>query len=145
MRTMDEIVTDALREQRISAVLLAGFALGALLLVAMGLFGVVSGSVARRRGELAVRLAIGATHGRVLRLVAGEGGRLIAVGMLIGLPGVFMFGQAMRHVLIGISPFDPLTLTTVATGLAAVALFACYLAARRVTAIEPSLMLRAEG
>ena len=70
---MDEIVGDALRQQRVSAVLVAGFALGALLLAAMGLFGVISGSVTRRRHELAVRLALGADHRTVLRLVLGEG------------------------------------------------------------------------
>jgi putative ABC transport system permease protein len=145
MQTMDEIVTDALRQQRISAVLIAGFALGALLLVAMGLFGVIAGSVARRRGELAVRLALGATHGSVLRLVIGEGARLIALGLLIGVPGIYLSGQAIRSVLIGVSPFDAPTLISVAVGLAGVALLACYLAARRVTSIEPSSMLRDEG
>jgi putative ABC transport system permease protein len=145
MRTMEEIVTDAIRQQRISAVLVAGFALGALLLVAMGLFGVIAGSVARRRGELAVRLALGATHRGVLGLVMREGARLVALGLLIGVPGVYMSGQAIRSVLIGVSPFDAPTLISVAIGLAAVALLACYLAARRVTSIDPSQMLRDEG
>lgn len=145
VRTMDEIVTNALRQERISAVLIAGFALGALLLVAVGLFGVISGSVARRRGELAVRLALGATHSRVLRLVVGEGARLIVFGLFIAIPGIYISGQAIRGVLIGVSPFDALTLISVAIGLAAVALLACYLAARRVTGIDPSRMLRDEG
>jgi putative ABC transport system permease protein len=141
-RTMDEIVTDALRQQRISAVLIAGSALGALLLVGVGLFGVVSGSVTRRRGELAVRLALGATHRRVLGLVIGEGAQLIGMGLLIGLPGVYVSGQAIRSVLVGVSPFDAPTLSGVAIGMAGVALFVCYLAARRVISIEPSRALR---
>ena len=145
LRTMDEIVSDTLRQERISAVLIAGFGLGALLLVAIGLFGVISGSVVRRRGELAVRIALGATHNHVLRLVLGEGAQLIALGLLIGIPGIYMSGQALRSVLIGVSPFDAPTLIAVVIGLAAVALFACYLAARRVTVIDPSRMLREDG
>src|SRR5262249_31628076 len=95
-RTMNEIVTDALRQQRISTVLIAGFALGALLLLLMGLFGVISGSVARRRGELAVRMALGATHGRVIKLVVSEGAQLLAMGFLLGLPGIYVTGRVMH-------------------------------------------------
>jgi putative ABC transport system permease protein len=145
VRTMDQIVAEARGRERISAVLIAGLALGALLLVAMGLFGVISGSVARRRGELAVRLALGATHGRVMRLAVGEGARLVALGLLLGIPGVYMSGQAIRGILIGISPFDAPTLVVVGAGLTAVTLCACYVAARRVAAIEPSTLLREEG
>jgi putative ABC transport system permease protein len=144
LRTMDEIVDDALRQQRVSAVLIASFALGALLLVAMGLFGVVSGSVTRRRHELAVRLALGADHPRVLRLVLGEGVRLVGVGVLIGVPGIYVAGGVLRGVLVGVSPSDPLTLLAVALGLAVVAMVACYLPARRVLRIEPAQALRQE-
>ena len=79
-RTMDEIVDQALSPQKIGAALISAFAIGALLLAAMGLFGVVSGSVTRRRHELAVRLALGADHGRVLRLVLREGALLVRHG-----------------------------------------------------------------
>ncbi|HEX7081554.1 MAG TPA: ADOP family duplicated permease [Gammaproteobacteria bacterium] len=145
MRTMDEIVADARSRERLSAVLIAGFALGALLLVAMGLFGVVSRSVTRRRGELAVRCALGATPGRVLRLVLGEGARLIVLGLVIGIPGIYLSGRAIRGILVEVSPYDGPTLVAVGIGLVAVALLVCYLAARRVTAIEPSALLREEG
>jgi ABC-type antimicrobial peptide transport system permease subunit len=74
----------------------------------MGLFGVVSGSVTRRRGELAVRLALGATHDNVLRLVLREGAAVIVLGSLIGIPGVYIPGQALRGILIGVLPFDAL-------------------------------------
>jgi putative ABC transport system permease protein len=141
-RTMDEIVADARSRERISAVLIGSLALGALLLVAMGLFGMISGSVARRRGELAVRLALGATHGRIIRLVVSEGARLVAIGLLIAVPGIYMAGEALRGFLIGVSPFDGPTLVGVAGGLVAVALLACYLAARRVTTIAPERLLR---
>ena len=134
---MDEIVADRRSRERISAVMIAGLALGALLLVAMGLFGMISGSVARRSGELAVRMALGATHHRVIRLVVGEGVRLIAFGLLIGIPGIYMAGQALEGFLIGVSPFDTPTIAGVSIGLVGVALLACYLAARRVIAIAP--------
>jgi putative ABC transport system permease protein len=145
MLTMDDIVADARSRERVSAALIASLALGALLLVAMGLFGMISGSVARRRGELAVRIALGATHHRVIRLVVGEGARLVVLGCLIGIPGVYVAGEALRGLLIGISPFDASTLIAVGAGLVAVALVACYLAARRVTTIDPERLLREGG
>ncbi|HSA57524.1 MAG TPA: ADOP family duplicated permease [Gemmatimonadaceae bacterium] len=141
---MEAVVGESLREQRLSAVLIGGFALGALLLAAMGLFGVVSGAVTRRRHELAIRLALGADHGRILRLVVGEGALLIALGLVIGAPGVYLAGKAIRGVLVGVSPFDPLTLVVVAAGLTLVALAACYIPARRVAGIEPARSLRQE-
>ncbi|MPZ19147.1 MAG: FtsX-like permease family protein [Luteitalea sp.] len=144
VRTMDEIVGDALRQQRMSAVLIAGFALGALLLAAMGLFGVVSGSVTRRRHELAVRLALGADHARVLRLVLREGALLVGIGLLIGVPGIYAAGALIRGVLVGVSPGDPLTLLAVALGLTLVAMAACYVPARRVLGIDPAQSLREE-
>jgi putative ABC transport system permease protein len=143
-RPMEQIVGDAVRQQRVSAVLIASFALGALLLAAMGLFGVVSGSVTRRRHEFAVRLALGADHGRVLRLVLGDGARLVALGLLIGTPGIYVAGRFIRGVLVGVSPLDPVTLAAVAFGLAAVAMTACYIPARRVLALEPAQSLRNE-
>ena len=142
VRTMNEIIDRALSQQRLGAVLIGGFALGALLLAAMGLFGVVSGSVTRRRHELAMRLVLGADYGRVLRLVLGEGALLIGLGVLIGAPGVYAAGGVIRGVLVGVSPLDPLTLAAVAVGLALVALAACYLPARRVLDIDPARSLR---
>ena len=109
---------ELLRQQRTSAVVIAAFALGALLLAAMGLFGVVSSSVTRRRHEMAVRMALGADHGRVLRLVLGEGALLAGIGVLIGIPGIYGAGRVIRGVLVGVSPSDPLTLAAVCAGLA---------------------------
>jgi putative ABC transport system permease protein len=142
VKTMDQIVNDLLRQQRTGAVLVAAFAVGALLLVAMGLFGVMSSSVTRRQHEMAVRLALGADHGRVLRLVLGEGASLVAIGVLVGVPGVYAIGHLIRGILVGISPLDPLTLAIAAIGLAAVTLAACYVPARRVLRIDPTQSLR---
>jgi len=81
----------------------------------------------------------------VLRLVLGEGARLIVRGLLIGIPGIYISGEALQGLLIDVSPFDTSTLAAVAIGLVAVALLACYLAARRVSAIEPERLLREGG
>jgi predicted permease len=143
-RSMQEIVDQTLSNQATSAALISAFAVGALLLAAMGLFGVVSGSVTRRRHELAVRLALGADHGRVLRLVLREGATLVALGVLIGAPGIYLAGGLIRGVLVGVSPSDPLTLGGVALGLLLVTLVTCYVPARRATAIDPAKLLRQE-
>ena len=142
VRTMEQIVNDRLRQSRVSAVLLAGFSLGALLLAAMGLYGVVAGSVNRRRHEMAVRLALGAGERRVVGLVVREGAVLVVLGLLLGAPGIYLAGRAIGGVLVGVSPFDPLTLCAVASGLAVVALVACWVPARRVAGIDPARSLR---
>ena len=108
----------------------------------MGLFGVISTSVTRRRHEMAVRLAVGADHARLLRLVLGEGMALVCIGTLIGLPGIYIAGRLMGGVLVGVSLFDPLTLAAAALGLGLVTMVACYLPARRVLGIDPALSLR---
>lgn len=144
VRSMDQVVAESLRQQRVSTVLISGFSLGALLLAAMGLFGVVAGSVIRRRHELAIRMALGAEQGQALRLVIGEGMSLVLLGLLVGVPGVYLAARVVGGVLVGVSPFDPPTLGAVAVGLALVALIACYLPARRVLGIEPAVLLRQE-
>jgi putative ABC transport system permease protein len=141
-RPMDDVVGNAVRRQRVGAVLIAGFALGALLLAAMGLFGVIATSVTRRRHELAVRLAVGANHGRLLRLVLGEGAVLVGLGVLIGVPGIYIVGPLMGGLLVGVSLFDPITLGAAGLGLGVVSMIACYLPARRVLGIDPALSLR---
>ena len=144
VRSMEQIVSESLRQQRVTAVLIGGFSLGALLLAAMGLFGVVSASVSRRRHELAIRLALGADHGRVLGLVLRESAKLVLLGLLIGVPGIYFAGQVLRGMLIGVSPFDPVTLVATAAALLLVTLVACYLPARRVATIDPARALGEE-
>jgi putative ABC transport system permease protein len=123
---------------------ITAFALGALLLATMGLFGIISNSVTRRRHEMAVRLALGADHRRILRLVLGEGARLVGLGVLIGVPSLYVVSLLIRSALVGISPSDPLALAIVAVVLAGVTMAACYLPARRVLRIDPAQSLRDE-
>jgi putative ABC transport system permease protein len=145
VQPMTDIVSGSLRQQRTSAVLVGGFAIGALLLTSMGLFAVVSGTVTRRRHEISLRLALGADHGRVLRLVLREGAFVVALGVLIGAPGIYFAGGLLRGVLIGVSTWDPVTLAAVSSGLAIVALTACYIPARRVLGIQPAETLRQDA
>jgi putative ABC transport system permease protein len=143
-RAMDDIVQASLSPQAIGGTLISAFAAGALLLAAMGLFGVVAGSVTRRRHELAVRLACGADHRRVLRLVLKEGALLVMAGLLIGAPGIYIANGLIRGLLVGVSPSDPLTLLAAALGLLLVAMATCYVPARRALRIEPAQLLRHE-
>jgi len=141
-RAMDDIVQASLSPQAIGGALISAFAVGALLLAAMGLFGVVSGSVTRRRRELAIRLALGADHGRVLRLILKEGALLVMAGLLIGAPGIYIANRMIRGLLVGVSPSDPLTLLAAALGLMLVTMVTCYVPARRALRIEPAQLLR---
>ena len=141
-RAMDDIVQVSLSPQTIGGALISAFAVGALLLAAMGLFGVVSGSVTRRRHELAIRLALGADHGRVLRLILKEGALLVMAGLLIGAPGIYVANRMIRGLLVGVSPSDPLTLLAAALGLLLVTMVTCYVPARRALRIEPAQLLR---
>jgi putative ABC transport system permease protein len=141
-RSMDEIVGNALRQQRTGATLIGAFALGALLLAAMGIFGIVAGSVTRRHHELAVRLAVGAEHRSVLRLVVREAAVLVGLGVVVGAPGIYAASGLLRGALVGVSPLDPLTLLLVAVGLVLVTLATGYLASRRALRIEPAELLR---
>jgi putative ABC transport system permease protein len=143
-RAMDDIVQASLSPQSIGGALISAFAVGALLLTAMGLFGVVSGSVTRRRHELAVRLALGADYPRVLRLVLKEGALLVIAGLLIGAPGIYIAHRLMRGLLVGVSPYEPLTLLAAALGLLVVTMVTCYVPARRALRIEPAQLLRHE-
>jgi predicted permease len=142
VQAMDDIITDALRQQRISAVMIGGFAVGALCLAAMGLFGMIAGSVARRRGEFAIRLALGASHRRMLHLALAEGALLVVGGMLIAVPGIYAAGDLIRSLLVDVSPWDPPTLSAVAAGMLFVTVSACYVPARRVLRIDPASLLR---
>ena len=144
VRKREHIVANALRQQRTGATLLSALALGALLLAAMGIFGVVATAVTRRHHELAVRLAVGGEQGSVLRLVVRDAVSLVVGGVLIGVPAVLAAGGLLRGALVGVSPSDPVTLLGAALGLALVTLTVAYFAARRALAIDPAELLRNE-
>lgn len=144
VRTMEQVVSGTVSRPRFNLMLLGGFAAASLLLAALGLFGVISYSVAQRRQELGVRVALGATSRDVLRLVVGEGMGLTVAGLVVGLVAAIVLTRIMTSMLHGVSPTDPLTLAVVSAFLALVALLASYLPARRATRVDPMVALRNE-
>ncbi|HYY98875.1 MAG TPA: ABC transporter permease [Pyrinomonadaceae bacterium] len=144
VKTMEEHMGVSLFPARVAATLLGGFGLLALLLAAMGVYGVVSYSVAQRTREIGIRLALGARAGNVLRLVAGRGMALVVAGLVAGLAGALVLTRFMEGVLYGVSATDALTFTLVVLLLAAVALLACLVPARRASKVDPMVALRHE-
>ena len=130
--------------QRILAVVSIVFSLLALLLTGLGLYGVVSHSVTRRTHEIGIRMALGAQHGNILRLVIGRGLRLILIGVGVGAAIAIGVTQLLKGLLFGVTPTDPLTFFGVAALLAAVALLACVIPARRAMKVDPMVALRYE-
>jgi putative ABC transport system permease protein len=142
--TMRSRVDTALAPQRLSTTLLAVFAGAALLMASVGLYGVLSYSVAQRTREIGVRMALGAKRRDVVALVAGQGLLLTAVGLGIGLAAAFAVTRVMRTLLYNTQPHDPVTFLTVPFVIAGVALAASYLPARRAARVDPIKALRVE-
>jgi ABC-type antimicrobial peptide transport system permease subunit len=116
----------------------------AVMMTAIGLFGVIAYVVSQRTHEIGVRMALGARQSDVLKMVMGQGMRLTAIGLGIGLCAAFAASRLLAPLLYGIGASDPATMTAVAAGLAAIALTACYLPARRAMRVDPSVALRCE-
>jgi predicted permease len=144
VRTMDAYVADSVSAPRFQAILLGGFAALAMLLAAVGIFGVISYAVAQRTQEIGVRRALGAGTARVMRLVLVQALGLAAAGVAIGLAGALAISRVLRTMLFGVTPTDTLTFTAVSAGLLAVAFLASYLPARRAARIDPMTALRWE-
>jgi putative ABC transport system permease protein len=142
--SMDRLIENASAERRISMVLLLVFAGMALLLSALGIYGVMAYTTTQRRHEIGIRLALGAGAPDVLRLVVGQGMRLVLLGLAAGLLGAWVLSSALASQLYGITAQDPLTYATVALLLGSVALVATWVPARRATRVDPMISLRVE-
>ena len=138
------VVSASLQARRFNLILVGFFATAALLLAVVGLYGVMAYSVTRRTVEIGVRIALGATQAKILSLVLAQGTRVVVAGIVIGVIGSFAITRAIRSLLFGLSPTDPLTFITVALLLVAVALLACWLPARRAAKVDPIVALRYE-
>ncbi len=144
IRTIEELVSTSIAQPRFNALLLAGFAALALVLAAVGIYGIISYWVSRRTREIGIRQALGAQRGDVLKLVLGQAVKLVLAGVVIGLVGAFALTRVMSSLLYGVSATDPLTFASVAALLSSVALLASYIPARRATKIDPGVALRYE-
>jgi ABC-type antimicrobial peptide transport system permease subunit len=141
---MTEIVAATVAERRFLMIMSAAYALVALGVAAVGIFGVVAYQVAQRRNEFGLRLALGASPGGLLRLVLFQAGRLTLAGLLIGLGVSFATNRLLASHLFGLSPHDPIVLMTVSILLLLVALLASFLPARRAARVDPMEALRCE-
>jgi putative ABC transport system permease protein len=144
VRTMDDAMASTVSQRRFAMNLLLLFAVTALLLSAIGVYGVIAFSVAQRRHEIGIRMALGARPGDVQKLLLTQGARLALAGVGIGLAGAFLLTGALSALLYGVSPRDPLTFGGIAALLTMVALAASYLPARGASRLDPVKALRSE-
>jgi putative ABC transport system permease protein len=142
INAMDEVVSRAVARQRFSMLLLAIFAGLALVLAAVGIYGVMSYSVAQQTRDIGIRMALGAQRSDVLKMTVMQGLKLVALGLVIGMAAAFMLTRVMASLLFGISATDPLTFVTIAVLLLAVAALASYIPALRATRVDPMIALR---
>ncbi len=144
VRTMENVISESLWQQHLSALMLGIFAAIALLLSAVGIYGVLSYSVSRRTHEIGIRMAMGAERRDVLKLVLGHGFNMALTGIGIGIAGCFVLTRFLASLLYGVKATDPTTIIAVALLLLAVALIAVYIPARRATKVDPMVALRHE-
>jgi len=142
--TMDSFIAASAGQRRLALAAIETFALAALLLAAVGLYGVISGGVTERLREIGIRTALGATPGEILRQVVGRGVALTILGALIGLGGSAVATRLLASMLFSVSRTDPVTYAGVVGLLTAVAIAAAWLPARRAAGVDPTIALRAE-
>jgi predicted permease len=142
--TMDDVLATSLAARRLSMILLSAFAALALILSCIGIYGVISHLVGQRTHEIGVRMALGAQSGDVMRLVLGQGTKMVLLGVVIGIAAALGLTRLMANQLFGVTSHDPLTFAAVALLLTVVALLACYIPARRAVRVDPLIALRYE-
>ena len=141
VRTMDDVVMNSLGTRRVSMELFAVFAIAALLLAALGIYGVMAYTVTQRTQEIGIRMALGAQRSDVLGLVVRQGMTLAAIGVVAGLAGAFSLTRVMASLLFNVRPDDPATYLAISFLLTVVAFLACYLPARRAAKLDPVIAL----
>ena len=142
--TLENRLGAFLTQRRFQTSLLIGFSVVALLMAAIGIYGLIQYSVATRTQEIGIRMAVGAQAGEIFRMIIGEGLKLSLTGLVLGLVGALWLGRAGSSLLFGVTATDPLTFMIVSLLLTAVAAAACYFPARRAMKVEPIVALRQE-
>lgn len=140
---LDAIRDESIGPRRLNALLVGSFGLLALVIATIGIAAVLAFSVTARTNEIGIRMSLGAAPGRVQRMILGEGGTLLGIGLLLGVVGSLALSRLMQGLLYGVPPHDPLTLALVAAGVAGIGLAACWLPALRASRIQPNEALRA--
>jgi putative ABC transport system permease protein len=144
IRTLEQIKADSVATDRLQSLMFTVFAAIAVLLSAIGIYGVISYSVVQRTHEIGIRAALGATTGDVLRLILRGGMLMSGLGLLVGFGGALGLTRLLAALLFGVGSRDPVTIAAVAAILAGVAMLACYLPARRASRVDPMVALRYE-
>ena len=144
IRTLDSVLSESVAAPRFRTLLLGVFAGMALILAGVGIYGVISYAVSQRTQEIGIRMALGARTTDVLKLVVKGGMILVLIGVAIGLAGAFALTRLLTTLLFGVTPTDAAIFATVSVGLIVVALFACFIPARRATKVDPMVALRYE-
>jgi putative ABC transport system permease protein len=144
IRTMEQVVSNSIARQNFNMLLLTIFGAIALLLAAIGIYGLMSYSVEQATHDIGVRMALGAARGDILSLVVARGMKLAGIGLAVGIAAAFAAARLLSRMLFGVEPTDPVTYLAVAVSLGIVAFFACYVPARRAMRIDPLIALRSE-
>jgi putative ABC transport system permease protein len=143
-RTVEQVMREASSRRRVAAIVLSIFAAAAVLLAAIGLYGIIAQSVAERRQEIGVRMALGMSHERILRLFLQHGLMVVAIGVATGIAGAVAAAESLSSLVFEVPVTDPVTLGTAAALLTAVTVLACFIPARSATRLDPMTALRSE-
>jgi len=144
VRVFDEYISRSLARPRFNALLLSIFAGSALLLTAIGIYGVLAYSVAQRTNEIGIRIALGAGQSNIFRLIIGQAMTIVGISLAIGLVGAFGVARLLNSLLFGVSAWDPLTFSAIVILISLVAFLAAWLPARRASNVDPIVALRTE-
>jgi ABC-type antimicrobial peptide transport system permease subunit len=144
VRPLDEVFAESIARPRLTAVAMSVFAAAALVLAALGVYGIVAYSVSQRAREFGIRVALGAKPSQIIGMVVGQNLRIVAIGLLVGVAAAIPATRLLRGLLYQIGPNDPVTFVAIGSVLAAVAMIAAYLPARRGTQVDPVVTLKSE-
>jgi ABC-type antimicrobial peptide transport system permease subunit len=142
--TIPQIKDQSVAPRRLNAVLVSSFGVLAVIIAAVGIAGVLAFSVSTRTNEIGVRMSLGAAPGRVQRMILGEGGVLLALGLVLGLLGALLAARAIQGLLFGVAPYDPATFGAVAVLMAVIGIAACWIPALRASRVDPVITMRAQ-